>query len=179
MSILKQSHETLSENKKQTNSFGNWFSFPLDKLTIIILTDNLMADASALQMLKSLAEEVSTSFPDLPINPNSKINRSEMENIVRALSETYGKAEGKILQAKQKLAETTSVMRNNIGNMMENSNKLEDIESSSNNMRSAAQMFSTKGRLLEEKMKRRNRMLMLALGAIALFFIVLIIMYFS
>ena len=177
MSILKQSHESLEDNNKQTSSFGNWFSYPLDKLTIIILTDTLMADGSAMQLMKSLCGEISTSFPDLSLNPNSSISRSEMEKIVRSLSETYGKADDKIYRAKQTLSNTTNVMRDNIGNIIQNSNRLEDIEATSGNMRSAAQLFSQKGRLLEEKMKRRNRLLMLVVGGIVLFFIILLIMY--
>ncbi|CAI2381070.1 unnamed protein product [Moneuplotes crassus] len=178
MSILRQSHESLSENQKSSNSFGSWYSLPLDNLTIIILTDTLMADENAMQMMKSMSGKIFSTFPDLPLNPSTQINRSEMENIVRSLSQTYGKTDDKIYRAKQTISTTTNVMRNNIGSMMENSSKLEDMESQSSDMRNAAHMFSKSGRLLEEKMKRRNRLLMLAVGVIALFFIILLIFYF-
>ena len=179
MSILKQSHESLRDNRKQSSSFGSWYTYPLDKLTIIILTDAFMADGTASQMLKTLDTDLSNSFPELPSNPNFQINRTEMENVVRNLCETYGRADDKIYKAKQTLTSTTNVMRNNIGSMIHNSNKLEDIENASSSMRSAAHLFSTKGKLLEEKMKRRNRMLMLAIGAIVLFLIIIVIFYFS
>mmetsp|Transcript_24383 Transcript_24383/g.27039 ORF Transcript_24383/g.27039 Transcript_24383/m.27039 type:complete len:180 (+) Transcript_24383:158-697(+) len=179
MSILKQPIDSLNENPKQTNSFGSWYSYLIDSLTIIILTDSLMNDNSALQMMKSLGGEISTSFPELPFNPNFTIDRTEMERIVKSLSETYGNSNAKIYQAKQSLTGATDVMRNNIGSMIHNSNRLDDIEDTSNNMRSAAHMFSSKGRLLEEKLRRRNRLLMLIIGGIALFFIVIIVMYLS
>ena len=136
-----------------------------------------MADGAAIQMMKALSGDISTSFPDLPLNPSVQINRNEMERIVRSLSETYGKADDKIYKAKKTLDSTANVMRNNIGSMLHNSNKLDDIENASTNLRSAAAMFSDKGRLLEQKLKRRNRMLMLAIGAIMLFFIIIVVMY--
>eukprot|EP00344_Euplotes_crassus_P004484 CAMPEP_0197005888 /NCGR_PEP_ID=MMETSP1380-20130617/31856_1 /TAXON_ID=5936 /ORGANISM="Euplotes crassus, Strain CT5" /LENGTH=130 /DNA_ID=CAMNT_0042425211 /DNA_START=202 /DNA_END=591 /DNA_ORIENTATION=- len=130
-----------------------------------------MADENAMQMMRSLGGNISSTFPDLPLNPSAQISRSEMENIVRSLSETFGKVNDKLYKAKQSFNATTTVMRNNIGSMMENSHKLDDMEVQSSDMRNAAHMFSQKGKLLEEKLKRRNRMLMIAVAAIGLFFV--------
>ena len=179
MSILKQSSDSLKSNRKQSSSFGNWFTLPSDRITIIILADKLMGDGPSQQMMKNLLGEISSTYPDLPTNPSAPINRSQMETMVRSLSETYGKPDDKIYNAKRNLNSTASVMKNNIGSMLQNSDKLGDIEIASNDMRTAAQLFSDKGRRLEEKIKRRNRMLTMAIGAIMLFFIIILVMYFT
>ena len=147
--------------------------------SIVILADTLLSDGSASHMLRSLHSDLSNSAPELLNNPSSTVNRADMERMIRSLCETYGTPDDKIYQAKKTIDNTANVMRNNIGSMLQNQNKLGDIESASNSMRSAAQMFSSKGRLLEQKIKRRNRIMMLAAGSITLFFVVVLIVYFS
>ena len=83
-------------------------------------------------MLRSLNADVSNSFPELLTNPSSSVSRVEMERIVRSLWETYGAPDDKIYQAKKTIDNTANIMRNNIGSMLQNQNKLGDIESASN-----------------------------------------------
>lgn len=116
--------------------------------------------------MKNLTGDISSCFPDLSRTPSSDINRHDMEIMIQSLCETYGKADDKIFRAKQSISDTTNVMRGNINTMLQNTNKLDDIEGAAVSMRSAASMFADKGRLLEQKMKRRNRMLMIAIAAI-------------
>ena len=166
MSIMKQDPESLENNKKQTSSFGNWYAVPYDRLYIIVLSDQIMSDKAASQMMNDLISEISSTFPTLSTNPSCEIERQRMERIIRNLCETYGSSDDKIYKAKQSIHDTTNVMRGNINSMLQNSNKLDDIEGAATDLRSAAHMFSDRGRLLELKMKRRNRMLMIALAAI-------------
>jgi t-SNARE complex subunit (syntaxin) len=70
-------------------------------------------------------------------------------------------------------------MRANIGNMLDNHNRLNDIEGGSQNLRSAAQLFTDKGKALKQKIKRRNRIMMIVVGVIIFFFILILIIYFS
>mmetsp|Transcript_5087 Transcript_5087/g.6016 ORF Transcript_5087/g.6016 Transcript_5087/m.6016 type:complete len:167 (-) Transcript_5087:37-537(-) len=163
---------------KQNSSFGSWFTVSSDRLTYIILADVAMSDASAQYMVRSLVSDVSNAFPELPLNPSSPVNRNEMEKIVKSLCASFGKTDDKIYQAKRTVDTTKNVMKGNIGSLLQNHNHLHDIENASSSMRSAAQMFSDKGRLLEQKLKRRNRMMMLAAGGITLFFVVVLFMYF-
>ena len=81
MSILKQDSHTLGENRKQTSSFGNWFTYPYEKLGLIVLCDPVLSDTVAAQMIKNLANDIGDSFKDLPNSPNSEIDRHKMEKI--------------------------------------------------------------------------------------------------
>jgi hypothetical protein len=81
MSILKQDSESLSDNRKQTSSFGNWFTLPYEKLGIIVLCDTALSDTVATQMIKNLSSDVANAFKDLPISPNSEIDRHKMETL--------------------------------------------------------------------------------------------------
>jgi hypothetical protein len=85
---------------KQNSSFGNWFTLGHEALVLIVLTDPILADSTVMQMLRQLGSDIDKRFEGLGNNPETEYNRSEMEDVVRSLCESFGTENDKIYQAK-------------------------------------------------------------------------------
>ena len=71
LSVLKLDSENVEENKKQTSSFGSWYTLPCWSLCLIVLSDTGFGDSQSMAFLQSLSDDLQKNFTSLCSEPST------------------------------------------------------------------------------------------------------------